>query len=60
MQLGHLMESWTILKCSCNGIVAWKKVSVLDEELEQSLARYFVLRANFKLYIFSKHYKINK
>lgn len=37
-----------------------KKVSGFDEELQQSLARYFVLRANFKLYIVSKNYKINK
>lgn len=48
------------MKYSCHGIVAQKKVSDLDEELQQSLARYFVLRANFKLYIVSKNYKINK
>lgn len=37
-----------------------RKISGFDEELQQSLAGYFVLRANFKLYIVSKNYKINK
>lgn len=58
MHLGHLMESWTTVKYSCNGTVAQKTVSGLDTELQQPLARYFVLGANFKLYIVSKSYKI--
>ena len=58
MHLGHLMESWTTVKYSCDGIVAQKTVSALVMELEQPLARYFVLGANFKLYIVSKSYKI--
>lgn len=58
MHLGHLMESWNTVKNSCDGIVAQQTVSGLDMELQQPLAGYFVLGANFKLYVVSKSYKI--
>lgn len=52
------MENWTTVKYSHNGIVAQKTVSALDMELQQPLAGYSGLEANFKLYLVSKSHKI--